>query len=113
MLFCHKCHLLRSDTKKGRHKNARQGYNEHDVVENEIEEGVGPQFGDGHDISNRGEIQLPGADHFRTSNDEPKSECGNEACFRGPGLLSDNSMDPFLQGHGKLKLHFCALTSTI
>ena len=96
MLFCCECHPLRSYSKKGRHKNAHQRYNEHEIVENEIKKGIDSQFGDGHDISNRGEIQLPGADHLRTSNDESKSEGAKETRFRGPDLHSDNSMNLFL-----------------
>ena len=65
-----------------------------------------PQFRDAHDISDRGEIHLAGADHLRGSNDESKSEGTDEARFRRPGLFSDNPMDLFLQDHGKLKLHF-------
>src|SRR4030042_2776397 len=71
-----------------------------------------PQFGDSHDISNRGEIHLAGADHLRSSNDESKDECGYEARFRGAGFYSDNSVDLFLQDHGKLKLHFFHMTTT-
>jgi len=78
MLFCYKCHLLRSYSEKDRHKNGHQRYNEHDVVENEIKKGMDPQFGDGHDISDRGKVYLPGADHLSTSNDESESECTQE-----------------------------------
>src|SRR4030042_2562219 len=112
MFFCYQCHLLRSESKIGHYENPHQRYNEHDVVENKMQEGMDPQCGDAHDISNRGEIHLPGADHLSGRNGESKSERGYEARFRRPGLSSDNSMDLFLQDHGKLKLHFFDMTST-
>jgi len=58
------------------------------------------QFGDFHDVSDRGEIHLPGADHLGGRDSESKSERGYEARFRRAGLFSDNSMDLFLQNHG-------------
>ena len=69
------------------------------------------QFRDRHDVPNRGEIHLAGADHFRGSDDKSKNEGTQETRFRGPGLDSDNPVDLFLQGHGKLKLHFRNLAS--
>jgi len=93
MIFCYKGHLLRRYSKKDRHKNGHQRYNEHDVVENEIKKGMDPQFGDGHDISDRGKVYLPGADHLSTSNDESESECTQETRSFWLGPLSDNFMD--------------------
>src|SRR4030067_3487241 len=71
-----------------------------------------PQFGDAHDISDRGEIHLTGADHFRGSDDESKREGSDDAGLRRPGLFSDDPMDLFLQEHWKLKLHFFHMTTT-
>ena len=68
-------HSLRGYSKEDRRENTHQGYNEHDVVENEIKKGMDPQFGDGHDIADGREIHLAGADHLRGSNDESKDEC--------------------------------------
>src|SRR4030043_619913 len=112
MFFCCQCHLLRSDSKIGHYENPHQRYNEHDLVENKIQEGMDPQCGNAHDISNCGEIHLPGADHLSGRNGESKSERGYEARFRRTGLSSDDSMDLFLQNHGKLKLHLFHMTST-
>src|SRR4030042_2085839 len=71
-----------------------------------------PQFGDAHDISDRGEIHLTGADHLRGSDDESKREGSDDAGFRRSGLFSDDPMDLFLQEHWKLKLHFFHMTTT-
>ena len=60
-----------------------------------------PQFGDVHDISDRGEINLRRADHCAASNSESKTECSQKASLR-PNLLSDNPMDLLLHALGKL-----------
>ena len=56
-----------------------------------------PQFGDGHDISDRGEIDLAGTDHLRGRDDESKSEGAQVACPLRLGTFSDDFMHPFLQ----------------
>jgi len=40
------------------------------------------QFRDRHDVPNRGEIHLAGADHFRGSDDKSKNEGTQETRFR-------------------------------
>lgn len=110
MFFCNQCHLFRGHSKEGQNKDTHQWNDIHDVIENEIENGIGPQFGDAHDKSDRRKINLSGADHCTYGNDESGAECGQETSFK-PSLLPDDLVDLLSQTHGELEFPFCHLTS--
>ena len=98
MFLCYECDLLRGYSEKGQYKNSHQRDDIHDIVEDEIENGVFPQFGDAHHETDRGKINLTGANYGADSDNESGTEGGQQTSFE-PGLFSDDSMDLSLHTH--------------
>lgn len=110
MFFRYDCNLLRSHSKKGQYKNPYQRNDIHKVVKDEIKDRILSKFRDAHYKTDRGKVDLPGANDSADSNNESGTEGGQQTSLE-PTLLTDDLMDLLLETHGKLEFPFGRLPS--